>query len=151
MAEFLVASDVLVALNSTIPFNTVSIPCNTGSVIPIAPGVLTLKGNTSNKFARYEVTLQANITVPEGAEVTAIALGITLNGSVVPESVAIFTPQAVEEYGHINTKATITVPCGCCVSVSGVYVDGTEDDATVTPTPSITVRRNASISVVRTA
>ncbi len=151
MAEFLVASDVLVALNNTIPFNTVSIPCNTGSVIPIAPGVLTLKGNTSNKFARYEVTLQANITVPEGAEVTAIALGITLNGSVVPESVAIFTPQAVEEYGHINTKATITVPCGCCVSVSGVYVDGTEDDATVTPTPSITVRRNASISVVRTA
>lgn len=151
MAEFLVASDVLVALNSTIPFNTVSIPCNTGSVIPIAPGVLTLKGNTSNKFARYEVTLQANITVPEGAEVTAIALGITLNGSVVPESVAIFTPQAVEEYGHINTKATITVPCGCCVSVSGVYVNGTEDDATVTPTPSITVRRNASISVVRTA
>jgi hypothetical protein len=151
MAEFLVASDVLVALNSTIPFNTVSIPCNTGSVIPIAPGVLTLKGNTSNKFARYEVTLQANITVPEGAEVTAIALGITLNGSVIPESVAIFTPQAVEEYGHINTKATITVPCGCCVSVSGVYVDGTEDDATVTPTPSITVRRNASISVVRTA
>ena len=109
MAEFLVASDVLVALNNTIPFNTVSIPCNTGSVIPIAPGVLTLKGNTSNKFARYEVTLQANITVPEGAEVTAIALGITLNGSVVPESVAIFTPQAVEEYGHINTKATITV------------------------------------------
>lgn len=151
MAEFLVASDVLVALNNTIPFNTVSIPCNTGSVIPIAPGVLTLKGNTSNKFARYEVTLQANITVPEGAEVTAIALGITLNGSVVPESVAIFTPQAVEEYGHINTKATITVPCGCCVSVSGVYVDGTEDDATVTPTPSITVRHNASISVVRTA
>lgn len=151
MAEFITASDVLVALNSTIPFNTVSIPCNTGSVIPIAPGVLTLKGNTSNKFARYEVTLQANITVPEGAEVTAIALGITLNGSVIPESVAIFTPQAVEEYGHINTKATITVPCGCCVSVSGVYVDGTEDDATVTPTPSITVRRNASIQVVRTA
>jgi hypothetical protein len=151
MAEFITTSDVLVALNNTIPFNTVSIPCNTGSVIPIAPGVLTLKGNTSNKFARYEVTLQANITVPEGAEVTAIALGITLNGSVVPESVAIFTPQAVEEYGHINTKATITVPCGCCVSVSGVYVDGTEDDATVTPTPSITVRRNASISVVRTA
>ncbi len=151
MAEFITTSDVLVALNNTIPFNTVSIPCNTGSVIPIAPGVLTLKGNTSNKFARYEVTLQANITVPEGAEVTAIALGITLNGSVVPESVAIFTPQAVEEYGHINTKVTITVPCGCCVSVSGVYVDGTEDDATVTPTPSITVRRNASISVVRTA
>lgn len=151
MAEFVTTSDVLVALNGTIPFNNVSIPCNTGSVVPIVPGVVTLKGNTPNKFARYEVTLQANVNVPTGGDVTAIALGITLNGSVIPESVAIFTPQAVEEYGHINTKVTITVPCGCCVSVSGVYVDGTEDDATVVPTPSITVRRNASISVVRTA
>lgn len=151
MAEFVTSSDVLVALNGTIPFNTVSIPCNTGSVVPIVPGVVTLKGNTSNKFARYDVTLQANVTVPTGGDVTAIALGITLNGSVIPESVAIFTPQAVEEYGHINTKVTITVPCGCCVSVSGVYVDGTEDDASVTPTPSITVRRNASLTVVRTA
>lgn len=151
MAEFVTTSDVLVALNGTIPFNNVSIPCNTGSVVPIVPGVVTLKGNTPNKFARYEVRVQANISVPEGGEVTPIALGITINGSVIPESVAIFTPQAVEEYGHINTTAIVTVPCGCCASVSAVYVDGTEDDATVTPTPSIMVRRNASISVTRIA
>lgn len=151
MAKFVTSSDVLVALNGTIPFNSVSIPCNTGNVIPVVTGVLTIKGNTPNKFARYEVTVQANISVPEGGEVTPIALGITINGSVIPESVAIFTPQAVEEYGHINTTAIVTVPCGCCASVSAVYVDGTEDDATVTPTPSIMVRRNASISVKRIA
>lgn len=151
MAKFVTSSDVLVALNGTIPFNSVSIPCNTGNVIPVVTGVLTLKGNTPNKFARYEVTVQANISVPEGGELTPIALGITINGSVIPESVAIFTPQAVEEYGHINTTAIVTVPCGCCASVSAVYVDGTEDDATVTPTPSIMVRRNASISVKRIA
>ena len=97
------------------------------------------------------MTVQGNINVPEGGAVTAIAIGITLNGAVIPESVAIFTPQAVEENGHINTKATITIPCGCCASVSATYTDGTEDDPAVTPTPSITVRRNASISVVRTA
>lgn len=151
MAEFVTQSDVLVALNNTIPFSSVSIPCNTGSVIPIVPGVLTLKGNTPNKFARYEVTVQANISVPEGGEVTPIALGLTINGSVIPESIAIFTPQAVEEYGFINTRAIITVPCGCCISVSATYVDGTEDDAATTPTPSIMVRRNASISVTRIA
>ena len=151
MAEYVTTTDQNVALNAPIPFNSVSIPCNTGSVIPVATGVLTLKGNTSNRFARYEVTLQANVEVPEGGAVTAIALAITLNGIPLPESVAIFTPQAVNEYGHIHTTATITVPCGCCVSVSGVYVDGTEDDAAVTPTPSITVRRNASISVKRIA
>ena len=151
MAEYVTTTDQNVALNGTIPFNSVSIPCNSGSVVPLAPGILNLKGNTTNQFARYEVTLQGNIEVPEGGAVTAIALAITINGVVVPESVAIFTPQAVNEYGHIHTTATITVPRGCCVTVSGAYVDATEDDAAVTPTPSIAIRRNASISVKRVA
>lgn len=151
MAQYITSSDNLVALNTTIPFNSVSIPCNTGNVIPVVTGVLTVKGNTPNRFARYEVTVEGNISVPEGGDVTPIALGIALNGTVIPESVAIFTPQAVEEYGHINTVATVTIPCGCCATVSAVYVDGTEDDPAVTPTPSINVRRNASISVKRVA
>lgn len=151
MAEYVTTSDNLVALNNTIPFNSVSIPCNTGNVVPVAVGVLTLKGNTPNKFARYEVTAQANVAVPEEGELTPLALAVTINGSVIPESVAIYTPQAVGEYGHINTKATVTIPCGCCASVSVEYVDGTEDDAAVTPTPSILVRRNASISIERKA
>lgn len=151
MAEYVTTTDQNVALNNTIPFNSVSIPCNTGNVVPLAPGILNLKGNTPNRFARYEVTLQGNIAIPTGGAVTPIALAITVNGSIVPESVAIFTPQVVGEYGHIHTTATITVPCRCCVSVSGIYVDGTEDDAAITPTPSITVRRNASISVKRIA
>lgn len=151
MAEYITTSDTLVALNSTIPFNSVSIPCSKGQVIPIAPGILTLKGNTPNRFARYEVTVQGNITVPADGELTPIALGIAIDGAIIPESVAIFTPQAVEEYGHINTTAIITIPCGCCASVSARYADGTEDDPAVTPTPSILVRRNASISVTRIA
>lgn len=149
MAQYLTTADTLVALNTTIPFNSVSIPCNTGNVIPVVTGVLTVKGNTPNRFARYEVTVEGNISVPEGGELTPIALGIALNGAVIPESIAIFTPQAVEEYGHINTVATVTIPCGCCATISAVYVDGTEDDPAVTPTPSIMVRRNASISVKR--
>ena len=151
MARYITSTDQNVALNNTIPFDIVSIPCNTGNVIPLTSGVLTLKGNTSNRFARYEVTLQANIAIPEGGEVTPIALAITINGVAIPESVAIFTPAAVEEYGHINTSVIITVPCGCCLSVSGAYVDGTEDDAATTPTPSILVRRQASLTVARIA
>jgi hypothetical protein len=65
--------------------------------------------------------------------------------------VAIVTPAAVGDVWHINTSTTITVPCNCCVSVSGVYVDATEDDATVTPTPSVFVRRRASLEVTRIA
>lgn len=151
MARYITSSDENIALNGAIPFDVVSIPCNKGCVVPIATGVLNLQGNTTNRFARYDVTVQANVAIPTGGAVTPIALAITLNGVAIPDSVAIVTPTAVEDVWHINTSTTITVPCGCCVSVSAAYVDATEDDAAVTPTPSIFVRRRASITVTRTA
>lgn len=151
MAEYVTTTDALVALNGTIPFSAVSIPCNTGNVVPLAVGVLNLRGSNTNRFARYQVRVQANVQVPTGGAVTPIALGIAINGAVIPESISIVTPAAVEEYWHINTEVPVTVPCGCCVTVSAVYVDGTEDYPATTPTPSITVRRNASIYVTRTA
>lgn len=151
MARYLTSTDQNVALNGTIPFDIVSIPCNKGCVIPIATGVLNLQGSTSNRFARYEVTVQGNVAIPTGGAVTPVALAITLNGVAIPDSVAIVTPTAVEDVWHINTSTTITVPCGCCVSVSAAYVDATEDDAAVTPTPSIFVRRRASLTVTRVA
>lgn len=151
MAEYLTTSDALVTLNGPIPFDRVSIPCNTGNVTPLATGILNLRGNTSNRFARYKVKVKANVQIPTGGAVTPVALGIAVNGAVIPESVAIVTPSAAGDYWFINTDATITVPRGCCVTVFGAYVDGTEDDATVTPTPSVQVRRKASISVERIA
>lgn len=151
MAEYVTTTDALVALNGTIPFSSVSIPCNTGNIVPLAVGILNLRGGNTNRFARYHVRVQANVQIPEGGAVTPVAIGIAINGAVIPESIAIVTPAAAEEYWHINTEAIITIPCGCCVTVSAVYVDGTEDDPTTTPTPSITVRRNASITVDRTA
>lgn len=151
MARYITSSDQNVALNSAIPFDIVSIPCNRGCVVPLATGVVTLNGNTNNRFARYEVTVQGNIAIPEGGAVTPVAVGITLNGVTLPDSVAIITPAAAEDLWHINVSTVITVPRGCCVSVSAAYVDATEDDATVTQTPSIFVRRRASLNVTRVA
>lgn len=150
MAKYITSNDQNVALNSTIPFDVVSIPCNKGCVVPVTTGVLTLKGGNRNQ-ARYDVQLQANVAIPEGGTVTPIAVAITLNGVAIPDSVAIVTPAAAEDVWHINTSTPITVPCGCCVSVSATYVDATEDDASVTPTPSIFVRRRASLAITRTA
>ena len=151
ISKYITSADQNVSLNGTFPFDIVSIPCNRGCVIPIATGILNLRGGSSNRFARYEVDLQANVAIPENREVTPIAVAITINRVPIPESVAIVTPAAAEDVWHINTSATITVPCGCCVSVSAAYVDATEDDAAVTPTPSIFVRRRASIDVKRIA
>ena len=150
MAKYITSTDENVALNNTIPFNIVSIPCNKGCVIPITTGVLTLRSGARNQ-AQYVVTLQTNVAIPEGGAVTPIAVAITLNGVAIPDSVAIVTPAAAEDVWHINTSTVITVPCGCCVSVSAAYVDATEDDAATTPTPSVFVRRNASLTVTRTA
>jgi len=151
MAKYITSTDQNVALNGTIPFDVVSIPCNKGLVVPIATGVITLKGGSTNRFARYEVDVQANIAIPAGGAVTPVAVAITLNGIAVSDSIAIVTPAAAEDVWHINTSAIITVPVGCCVSVSAAYVDATEDDATVTPTPSVFVRRRASMTVTRVA
>jgi hypothetical protein len=151
MARYITSTDQNVALNGTIPFDIVSIPCGKRDVVPLTSGVLTLRGRTTNCFARYDVNVQANVSIPEGGEVTPIAIGISINGVTSPESVAIVTPTAAEGVWHINTSIPVTVPNGCCVSVSAVYVDGTEDDATTTPTPSILVRRQASITVTRIA
>ena len=150
LAEYLANAEQEIALNAPAIF-TASIPCNKGCVIPLATGVLNLRGSTTNRFARYEVKLQGNISIPTGGDVTPIAAAITINGVPIPDSVAIITPAAAEDVWHINTSTTITVPCGCCVSVSAAYVDATEDDAAVTPTPSILVRRRASLTVTRIA
>ena len=84
MASYVLTTDALVALNGTIPFNSVSIPCNKGNVVPLVAGVLNLNGNTTNRFARYKVTLQGNVQIPTDGAVTPIALGITVNGTVIP-------------------------------------------------------------------
>lgn len=150
MANYLTSTDQNVALNNTIPYDIVSIPCNKGCVIPVTTGVLNLRSGV-NQAARYNVRAEANVAIPTGGAVTPIALALTINGVPVPESVAIVTPAAVEDVWHISTSSPITVPCGCCLSVSAAYVDATEDDAAVTPTPSILVRRYASLTVERVA
>ena len=138
------------ALNSPILF-TASIPCNKGYVYhEDETGIFILRGITNNCFARYQVTYNGNIAVPDGGDITAIAIAITVNGEERPTSKAIFTPQAVDEYGNVTSTAIITVPRGCCFSVSVRYVDATVDDPTVTPTPTIEVQ-NSNLVINRIA
>lgn len=150
MAEYLANALQNVALNSPILF-TASIPCNKGYVYhEDETGIFILRGITNNCFARYQVTYNGNIAVPDGGDITAIAMAITVNGEERPTSKAIFTPQAVDEYGNVTSTAIITVPKGCCFSVSVRYVDATVDDPTVTPTPVIEVQ-NSNLVINRIA
>lgn len=150
MAEYLANANQNVALNSPVLF-TASIPCTRGYVYhEDETGIFILRGITNNCFARYQVTYNGNIAVPEGGAVTPIALAITVNGEARPTSTAIFTPAAVDEYGNVTSTAIITVPRGCCFSISVRYVDATADDAATTPTPAIEVQ-NSNLVVDRIA
>lgn len=150
MAEYVANAVQNVALNSPVLF-TASIPCTKGYVYhEDETGIFILKGCTNNCFARYQVTFNGNVAVPTGGAVTAIALSIAVNGEERQTSRAIFTPQAVDEYGNLTSTALITVPRGCCFSMSVRYVDATTDDAAVTPTPVVEVQ-NANLVINRVA
>ena len=150
MAEYLANALQNVSLNGPILF-TASIPCNRGCVYhEDETGIFILKGKTDNCFARYQLTFNGNIAIPEGAEVTPISVAIAVNGEPRVTSQAIFTPQAVEEFGNVTSTAIVTVPKGCCFSASVRYVDATVNDPAVDPTPTIEVQ-NANLVITRIA
>lgn len=150
MAEYLANAVQNVGLNAPVLF-TASIPCGKSYIFhENETGIFILKGCTNNCFARYQVTFNGNVAIPTGGAVTPIALALAVNGEPRLTSRAIFTPAAVEEYGNLTSTAIITVPKGCCFSLSVRYVDATTDDATTEPTPLITVQ-NANLVIDRIA
>lgn len=150
MAEYLGVQTQSVGLNNPVLF-TASIPCPRGYVYhEDETGVFTLRGVTNNCFARYQLVYNGNISIPEGGAVTPIGIAITVNGETRPSSLAVFTPQAVDELGNVTSTAIVTVPRGCCFSISIRYVDATVADPAVTPTPTIEVA-NSNLVISRIA
>ena len=152
-AEFYQSDSVEnIALNNPIPFES-SIPCSKGYVLhENGTGNFILRGIVNNScgcFARYQVTYNGNVAVAPDGEVTPIGIAISVNGETRPFSLAIFSPTG-EEFGNLTSTAIITVPKGCCFNVAIRYVDATTDDATVEPTPLITVR-NSNLVINRIA
>lgn len=152
MAEYLANAEQAVSLNSPIIF-TASIPCNRGYVYhEDETGIFILRGVVSNScgcFARYQCTFNGNIAIPTGGAVTPIAVSIAVNGESRPTSRAIFTPAAVDVYGNVTSTCIVTVPKGCCFTLSVRYIAADEDPATV-PTPVISVQ-NANLVISRIA
>lgn len=149
MAEYLANAEQLIPLNQPAIF-TASIPCNRGFVYhEDETGIFILRGATPNCFARYQVTFNGNIAIPTGGSVTPIAVALTVNGEPRQTSRAIFTPAAVDTYGNVTSTAIITVPRGCCFTLSLRYVAADEDPAT-TPTPVIELQ-NANLVINRVA
>ncbi|MBE6993581.1 MAG: hypothetical protein E7423_02920 [Ruminococcaceae bacterium] len=123
MAEYLANAVQTVTVGDPILFEA-SIPCNRGYVYhEDQTGIFILRGAVNNPsccFARYQVTYNGNIAVPgtPAGVVGPIAVAVTVNGEPRLTSRAIVTPAAVDEYNNVTSTAIITVPKGCCFSVS---------------------------------
>lgn len=156
MAEFL-KNDVQTVNPNQPVLLTTSIGCNRGYVYHRPEsGIITLRGVTNNCFARYQVTFNGNIAIPDGGTVGPISIALAIDGEPILTSRAIVTPAATatdpptqENFFNVTSTAIITVPKGCCFNVS---VENTSESTTpaTTPAPPILVQ-NANLTVSRIA
>ncbi len=149
-AEYFAATQN-VTLNQSAVF-TASIPCTRGNIFfENGTGVFTLNGPRcgNNAFARYKVTFNGNLSIPEGGTAGPIAVALTVNGEPRQSSIAIVTPAAVEQPFNATSTAIVTVPRCCCVYVSLRHV-AASTDPTVTPAPVITIA-NGNLTIDRIA
>lgn len=156
MAEFTYNPIQLVQPNQPVILNT-TIRCPKGYVLHREEsGIVTLRGITNNCFARYQVTFNGNIAIPEEGDAPApISVAIAIDGEPILTSRAIVTPADVapvgpttENYFNVTSTAFITVAKGCCVNIS---VENTSEGTDPgTPAPAINVQ-NANLVVTRIA
>ena len=121
-----------------------SIPCNRGYVIHRnGSGILTLRGIVNNpcaKFARYKVEFNGNIAIPTDGTAGEISLALSIDGEPLQTSRARVTPTVVNAYFNVTSVANITVPAGCCLTISVENTSGVSIDV-----------QNANLTVDRTA
>jgi hypothetical protein len=158
MAEYVYQTVQSVQPNQNVLLQS-SIPCGKGYVYHReGSGILTLKGVVNNPtacFARYQVAFNGNIAVPSDGTVGPIAIALAINGEPIQTSKAVYTPAAVAadpptdaNFGNVTSTAIITVPKGCCFTLS---VENDSTGATAAdPAPAILVK-NANLTISRIA
>ena len=134
-----------------------NIPCNRGYVLHRnESGIVILRGivNGYGCFARYQVTFNGNIAVPDDQAVGPISIALAIDGEPVQTSRAIVTPEApatdpvtAENFFNVTSTAIVTVPKGCCFTVA---VENTSAGLDGGVAPAILVQ-NANMTVSRIA
>ena len=152
MSEYIAMSPQNILLNQAAAFDA-SIPCRSGLVFhEDGSGIFLLRGIVRSPYigwARYRVTFNGNIALPEGGTAGPIAVALAVNGETRNGSVAIVTPAAVEQPFNVTSTASILVPRGASVTVSLRHI-AASTDPTVTPAPVITMS-NGSLIIDRVA
>lgn len=158
MAEFAYNPIQLVEPGQNVILDTV-IPCNKGYVYHRnQSGIVILRGIVNNScgcFARYQVTFNGNIAIPDGGTVGPISVALSIDGEPIQTSRAIITPAdtatdppTAANFGNVTSTAIITVPKGCCFSVAVENTSGPAAPGGVAPEILV---QNANLTVSRIA
>ena len=121
-----------VAENANVLFLNGNRACNKGYITHRTDsGIFRLKGATNGCKAIYRVTFNGNIAVTTGGTVGAISVALQEDGETITNAVATVTPAAVENFFNVSLDTFVTIPCGCCVTVSVKNISaGTSIDVT---------------------
>ena len=156
--EFTYSPVQTVQPNQPVVLNT-TIGCTKGYVLHRnESGIVTLRGivnSPTSCFARYQITFNGNIAVPNGSTAGPISIALAISGEPLPTSKAVVTPAAAaanpptdDNFFNVTSTAIITVPRGCCFNVSVENV--TEPADATTPAIPILVK-NSNLVVDRIA
>lgn len=108
-----------VANNNNILFLNGNRACNKGYITHREDsGIFRLKGATNGCKSIYRVTFNGNIAIAAGGTAEPITVALQEDGETVNNAVATVTPAAIGDFFNVSFDTFITIPCGCCVTVS---------------------------------
>lgn len=118
VAEFTGVFVQQVAAGQNVLFNETPV-CGSNCIVHReGSGIVTLRGQTNQCRARYKVSFGGNIAIPTGGTVGPISVAISLDGEALGSATATVTPAAVGDEFNVFAAALVSVPRGCCVTVS---------------------------------
>lgn len=118
-AEYAYSTTQEVTNNNNILFLNGNRACNKGYITHREDsGIFRLKGASNGCKAIYRVTFNSNIAIATDGTVEPITVALQEDGETVNNAVATVTPAAIGDFFNVSLDTFITIPCGCCVTVS---------------------------------
>lgn len=118
MAEFTGIFVQQVAAGANVVFTETPVSGNGCVIHRDGSGLITLRGQTNQCRALFKVVYGGNISIPTGGTVEAISIAIAVDGEALGSATATVTPAAVGDEFNVFATALVSVPRGCCVTVS---------------------------------
>lgn len=140
MAEYVAVASQTVTQNGNVIYSNTAVGGSNCIRHREGSGIITLRGLTNQRRARFFVDFSANVAVPSTGTAGEISLTIAISGEPVLSSQMISTPAAVSQYNNVSAGMYVDVPSGCCVNIA---VENTSTQAVDVKNANIVITREA--------